>query len=350
MLFGLLIFSGSFVAQDTVPPAISDSGKSVSENRDTINVAHQKELASDRSSLPSNMPVNIDTAAMERNVDSTKFFSGNILKDVGEKVPEKPRDVLKSISFSKIFWTLVLLFFGYYLIKIILKILTLIAEGRARLRIAIKSIIPVVRIVIWGIIVFAIIKGIYDPPFETVIAVTASVGIAVGFAAQDLLKNVFGGAALLLDRPFAVGDKIDTGKYYGEVIEIGLRATRIVTADDSVVAVPNAELINSSVSNSNSGELNCQVVAEIYLPIDVDTEKVRKIAIESAQVSRFVYLKKPIVALFFNEVKERRSYLKLRLKAYVMDIRYEFAFKSDMTEIVIRELLAAGIINKEELF
>jgi len=286
----------------------------------------------------------------ESVADTIKAGRLNILKEVGENVPEKPRDVLRSISFSKIFWTLILLFFGHFFIKFILKILTLLAEKGPRLRIAIKSVIPVVRIAVWGIVVFAIIKGIYNPPFETVIAVTASVGIAIGFAAQDLLKNVFGGAALLLDRPFAVGDKIDTGAYYGEVLEIGLRATRIVTADDSVVSVPNAELINSSVSNSNSGELNCQVVAEIYLPIDVDTEKVRKIAIESAQVSRFVYLKKPIVALFFNEVKERRSYLKLRLKAYVMDIRYEFAFKSDMTEIVIRELLAAGVITKDELF
>lgn len=282
--------------------------------------------------------------------DTAKPRKISILAEVGDNVPAKPKDVFRSISFSKIFWTVILLFLGYYIIKFTLSILTLLAERSARLRIAIKSIIPVVRMTVWGIIVFAIIKGIYNPPIETVIAVTASVGIAIGFAAQDLLKNVFGGAALLLDRPFAVGDKIDTGKYYGEVLEIGLRATRIVTADDSVVSVPNAELINSSVSNSNSGELNCQVVAEIYLPIDVDTEKVRKIAIEAAQVSRFVYLKKPIVALFFNEVKERRSYLKMRLKAYVMDIRYEFAFKSDMTEIVIRELLKARIIKKDELF
>jgi MscS family membrane protein len=61
-------------------------------------------------------------------------------------------------------------------------------------------------------------------------------------------------------------------------------------------------------------------------------------------------LGKPIVAVFFNEVKQRRSYLKLRLKAYVMDIRFEFQFKSDMTEIVIRELLAQGVIKKGDLF
>ncbi len=108
--------------------------------------------------------------------------------------------------------------------------------------------------------------------------------------------------------------------------------------------------MNQSVSNSNAGQPNCQVVAEIYLPITIDTEKVRQIAIETAQISKYVYLNKPITVLFFNEVMEHRSYLKMRLKAYVMDIRYEFAFKSDMTEIVIRELLSNGIVSKDDLF
>lgn len=283
-------------------------------------------------------------------IDSTLAQTSKLLKNVGETVSEKPKDVLEAISISKILWTIIVLILGYYFIKLVLKILELLSERSAKLRITIKSLIPVIRIIIWTVLIFAVIKGIYNPPFETIIAFTASVGIAVGFAAQDLLKNVFGGMALLLDRPFKVGDKIECGKYYGEVLEIGLRVTRLVTADDSVVSLPNSELVNSAVSNSNSGELNCQVVAEIFLPIDVDTEKVRKIALESAQISRFVYLNKPIAVLFFNEVKEQRSYLKMRLKAYVMDIRYEFAFKSDMTEIVIRELLKEGLITKEELF
>ncbi len=272
-----------------------------------------------------------------------------ILKNDGEKqLPAKPAEVLDAISFSKILWSLILLVIGYLFIRIIVKFLSVIAERSAKLRITIKSIIPIIRIAIWVIVIFAIIKGIYNPPLETLIAMGASIAIAVGLAAQDLLKNVFGGIMLLFDRPFKVGDKIESGKYYGEVIEIGLRATRLVTPDDSMVSVPNMELMNSSVSNANSGELNCQVVAEIFLPIDIDTQKARKIAVETAQVSKYIYLNKPIVVLFFNELKERRSYLKMRIKAYVMDIRYEFQFKSDMTEIVIKELLAQGVMKKED--
>ena len=154
---------------------------------------------------------------------------------------------------------------------------------------------------------------------------------------------------ILFDRPFQVGDKIQVGEHYGEVKEIGLRSTRIVTKDDSMISVPNAEVVNTAVSNSNSGEANCQVVAEIYLPIDVDTNKSRQLAMEAASVSRYVYLNKPIQVLFINEVKQRRSFLKMRLKAYVSDIRYEFSFQSDMTEIVMDELLKKGIIKKEDL-
>src|SRR5690554_1953127 len=266
----------------------------------------------------------------------------------GVDLPETPNEVLQILSFGKIFWALVLLVVAYLFIRLLVRILEAFAEKSAQVRITIKSVVPVVRIVLWTLFLVAIIKGVFNPPLETLLALGASVAIAVGLAAQDLLKNVFGGIMLLFDRPFQVGDKIEIGSHYGEVLEIGLRATRLVTPDDSVVSVPNMELMNAAVSNANMGELNCQVVAEIILPLDVDTQKVRKIATEAAQVSKFIYLNKPIVVLFFNEMHQR-SYLKMRLKAYVMDIRYEFQFKSDMTEIVVRELLAQKLISKEDL-
>jgi small-conductance mechanosensitive channel len=151
---------------------------------------------------------------------------------------------------------------------------------------------------------------------------------------------------LLFERPFKVGDKIKVGDNYGEVVNIGLRATQIVTPDDSTVYIPNMEIMNSNLSNSNSGELNCQVVAKIILPLDVPIAKVRNIAIESAQVSKYIYLNKPITVLFTNKMNEQKPFLEMKIKAYVMDIRYEFQFQSDMTEIVIKELLAQDIVNK----
>jgi small-conductance mechanosensitive channel len=146
-----------------------------------------------------------------------------------------------------------------------------------------------------------------------------------------------------------VGDKVEIGDYYGEVKNIGLRSTRIVTPDDSIVSIPNSDIMTKSVSNANAGEANCQVVAEIYLPVFIDLKKVKKIAIRAAQVSRYAYLNKPITVIFKNEIHQNRPVIKMRLKAYVLDIRYEFIFMSDMTEVTIRELIKHGIVSKEEL-
>lgn len=280
--------------------------------------------------------------AASDTVTTTQGVEGSIQ----EEMPQ----LKELISFGKVFWTAVFILVGYFVLRFLGGLLGRFAERSTNYRITIKGLVPIVKIFGWIFVIFIIIAGVIQPPIETVIAVTASVGIAVGFAAQDILKNVFGGIMILFDRPFQVGDKIEVGDHYGEVVQIGLRSTRIITADDSLVSLPNGELMNKSVSNSNTGEANCQVVAEIYLPVSIDTESVRKIATEAAQVSRFVYLNKPITVLFFNEVKERRSYLKMRLKAYVSDIRNEFIFKSDMTEIVMRELIENKLVDPKDLY
>jgi len=261
-----------------------------------------------------------------------------------------PKSILRVISVGKIIWSVIFLLITYLVIKGATKILNIVAERSARYRITVKGFIPILRVLGWMLALYIVVGGVIDPPVETIIAVAASIGIAVGFASQDILRNIFGGLIIIIDQPFKVGDKIEIGKYYGEVVEIGLRSTQVVTPDDSLVSVPNGEVMNQSVSNANAGEPNCQVVAEIYLPVNVDTGKAKKIATEAAQVSKYVYLNKPIKVLFHNEVHHRRSYLKMRLKAYVLDIREEFDFQSDMTEIVLRELIDQKVIRTEDLY
>lgn len=252
-------------------------------------------------------------------------------------------------KFEKIVYSTIILLAGFFLLKIITKALQFFAGRSNRHKISLKGIILIVKLAGWSLIAYFIIVIVIQPPFGTIIALAVVFGIAVGLAAQDLIKNIFGGIVILFDRPFQTGDKIRVGENYGQVLKIGLQSTRIVTDDDSVVCIPNSEIMNQSVTNSNSGESNCQVAAEIYLPIDIDTVAVRDIALEVARVSKYVYLKKPISVLFSNEVKERRSFLKMRLKAYVLDIRHEFAFKSEMTELIVRELIGEGVLKKEDV-
>jgi MscS family membrane protein len=74
-------------------------------------------------------------------------------------------------------------------------------------------------------------------------------GLAFGLAAQDTLKNFFGSVNVALDRPFHVGDWIKVGDVEGTVESVGLRSSRLRTAYDSLVTVPNSELMNTNIDN-----------------------------------------------------------------------------------------------------
>jgi len=134
------------------------------------------------------------------------------------------------------------------------------------------------------------------------------------------------------------------GDSYGEVVSIGLRSTRIVTPDDSLVSVPNSQIVDTQVSSANSGALDCQVVTDLYLPGFIDEAKAKRIAHQAAASSKYVYLQKPIVVLVKDEFKE--TFLThLKVKAYVLDARYEFAFMSDVTERARSEFRKHGLLT-----
>ncbi len=285
------------------------------------------------------------------SISSKTDTASTMLEELPKFIPDSEvKDKLSDIfSFTKIVWAIIFLIISFYGIKLTTTVLDKLSEKSTRYRIGLKGVIPIVRIISWTIVISILIGVIFAPPIESLVVVTGSLGIAIGLASQDIIKNIFGGIITLFDRPFQVGDKVEIGGFYGEVKNIGLRSTRIVTPDDSVVSIPNGDIMTKFVSNANTGEANCQVVAEIYLPSYVDLEAVRKIAIKSAQVSKYVYLNKPIAVIFKNEYYYNKSVIKMRLKAYVLDIRYEFVFMSDMTEVTIRELINHGIVTKEEL-
>ena len=323
----LCVFSSTLYAQeaDTLSESVSQQAQ---EQTDTTQAATDTVQVSESPENENEQPSDSTTAANSSD---------------GDDAPTNIAEIRELISFSKVLYTLFILFITYYLNKYVTLILDNISERTTNYRLFIKRLSPVSRILIWSVAIYIIIAGVIVPPFETVLTIAASVGIAVGFASQDKLRNIFGGIMIILDRPFQVGDKIQVGDHYGEVLSIGLRSTRMVTPDDSVVSIPNGELMNHAVSNSNSSALDCQVVAEIFLPATVDVAKVKKIAQKAVYSSSYSFLNKPVTIIVLNEMRDKKFVMKLRVKAYVLDIRYEFMFKSDVTEMILEEC------NKQKL-
>jgi len=108
-------------------------------------------------------------------------------------------------------------------------------------------------IVVLVIIAFLWLLAIWHIDMTPLFASAGIAGIAVALAAKDTLANFFGGLSIFLDKTFKVSDYIvlDSGER-GEVVEIGIRSTRIKTKDDTIVTIPNAILANSRIINESA--------------------------------------------------------------------------------------------------
>ncbi len=263
-------------------------------------------------------------------------------------VIEEATDEVRGIGIG-IFWSLVVILVFHFLIRVVVWILETLAERSVRRRLSFKWLIPITRMTLWAIATYLIINNVFRVDAQGILAASAALGVAVGIAAQDMLKNVLGGLIVVFDQPFQVGDKIRVGKSYGEVVSIGLRSTRIVTADDDLVTIPNAQVVGEQVANSNAGQLNCQVLTDLYLPGRVDERKAKEIAFEAAVTSQYVFLGRPIVVLVQDDF--RTTFVtRIRVRAYVLDPRFEFVFQSDVTERAREGFRAAGLMPEGDWF
>src|SRR5690606_34660919 len=211
-----------------------------------------------------------------------------------EAVRERAADLGELISAADILFALAILGATYYLIRAITSRADALPHRMPRPRLPLPQPVPPVRIPPPLGATYLVVAGIIEPSRESLIAFAATAGIGIGFAAQDVLKNVFGGILIVMDRPFQVGDLVDLGHYHGEVVGIGLRATRIRTSDDSIVTVPNAEVVNQAALMARAGALDLTVTIELFLPAHVDMSRAREICYEAAATSPYLYIRKPI--------------------------------------------------------
>jgi small-conductance mechanosensitive channel len=140
-----------------------------------------------------------------------------------------------------------------------------------------------VIIYITGIILALDVLGLNIMPF---VAGAGVAGIAIGFAAKDTLSNLIAGVLLILDRPFEVGDRIEVwsapknSSTWGDVIDIGLRATKIRTTDNIVIVIPNNEIMTRDIVNYTTVTDEIRVRIPFSIAYDADMEKAKEIIIK----------------------------------------------------------------------
>lgn len=144
-------------------------------------------------------------------------------------------------------------------------------------------------------------------------------GIAVGFAAQDTLANTIAGFMIFWDKPFQVGDFISVSGEYGEVRDITLRTTRIRTADNTYVIIPNRQIIDAVLENhSMYGETRLKVPVGIAYKEDIAAA--RGILLEAVEGVEGV-LEDPAPAVVVSELES--SSVGLSVRVWVSEARDE---------------------------
>ena len=137
------------------------------------------------------------------------------------------------------------------------------------------------KVVLW-IVAFLIAMEILGFDISIFSGLFAGLGVAsaaAALAAQDMVKSILSGMAILTDKPFVIGDWIEVDKYQGTVIDITSRSTRIKSYDNSVVTIPNSTITSNYVVNWNrltSRRFDCM----LSLALDTPSEKIQKMVKE----------------------------------------------------------------------
>ncbi|WP_144210711.1 mechanosensitive ion channel family protein [Shewanella donghaensis] len=243
--------------------------------------------------------------------------------------------ILDIISFEKLFAFALVCIIAWFVLFLAQFLLSQLTKTLPKYRLLWSRLYPFIRLITWAIVIIYTIVEIIDPHENLVLAVIGSIGIVLGLATQEPAKNMIAGLIIMITPPYRVGDMVTLAGHYGEVIKLDWSVTWLRTFDDNTVMVPNAEALKTAVSNANSGALDEMVVVNFCLPVDVDHQQAMALVKEATQCSPYTFLDKPITVNIATDYEFGQHLIKLTVKAYVMDIRLERKFASDINFRVI---------------
>ncbi|MCP4151546.1 MAG: mechanosensitive ion channel [bacterium] len=151
----------------------------------------------------------------------------------------------------KVILAIIVLFVGLKIIKGLCR-LTDVAMERANLDKSLLKFVHSLLSMVLKALLFISVASMVGIATTSFVAILGAAGLAIGLALQGSLANFAGGVLILLFKPFQVGDFIETGDYYGKVMEIQIFNTIIKTLDTRTIVIPNSSLSTNSLINHST--------------------------------------------------------------------------------------------------
>ena len=199
--------------------------------------------------------------------------------------------------------TIVVFFASFYLLVIVSKNVRLLLLNKILVRSKLKksfreSIANGVRITMMLIGTIIIIQAV-GIDLSALSLLAGALGVGIGFGFQKVTDNLISGLTILVEEPIKVGDRVEVGEVSGDIVNISLRSTTIVTNDNISIIVPNSEFVSSQVINWSHNNRIVRFRLPIGVSYNEDPEIVKKLLLEVADENPNVQ-KEPKPKVFFD--------------------------------------------------
>lgn len=185
---------------------------------------------------------------------------------------------------DQLLWTLILLCLSWVLLRLVDYITYILHERAASTPSKTDDqLVPFVKDALKIFIIvntlFVLLGAVFDFDLTSLLAGLGIGGLAIAFAAQESIKDIFGSVTVFLDQPFVVGDIVKIGEVEGNIEKVGIRSTRIRTAERTMVTVPNKKMLDSNVDNMTQRS-HRRVKQVIGLPYKTTADQLQNITSE----------------------------------------------------------------------
>jgi small-conductance mechanosensitive channel len=140
------------------------------------------------------------------------------------------------------------------------------------------------RVVSYVIFALGLIVGLQSIGLNlsSLVVIGGALGIGIGLGLQPIVTNFVAGLILLLEQPIRLGDRIEVGDTFGDVVRMQGRSTWVRTNDNVVIIVPNSEFINNRVTNWTANDPQVRVNLPVGVSYNADPQQVRQILLDIA--------------------------------------------------------------------
>lgn len=199
-----------------------------------------------------------------------------------------------------------------------------------------------VALLVLSIVVLVTILGRYGIEVSALVTTLGIGSLAVALAAQETLGDMITGFTIMVDQPFKVGDRVELLDIntWGDVVDIGLRSTRIRTRDNRMVSVPNSVIGKGLVVNYSDPDTVYRVETHVGVAYGTDLEQARSVMIEAIRAEDWVMKDERIEALF---LEFGDSALIFRVRCWIKDYVETRRIMDKMNTALYRALNEAGI-------